>query len=253
VNIDKQDGLKRALLNDFATRCFRDTADQDYIVARLSYRAGLFPQFHWQALQALEKYLKAILLYNRIKAKRIKHDLGKALNKCKELPFELSYSEVTKEFIDHVDTFGRYRYLESSYFINGPKLVQLDKAVWDIRRYCRVLNYEVTLPSGKVVNMLEHELEEIRQSENRPAQEFRIMSGLLEQIVDNKKHLARTALIWQNGFFGKKNRRFVKAHRHFHATNAPLSLHPEVLDEAIKYVLIPQDVVDAYRLEKSGE
>jgi len=64
----------KPLLNDFATRSFRDVADQDYIAARLSYRHGLIPQFHWQALQALEKYIKAILLYNRIKAKDINHD-----------------------------------------------------------------------------------------------------------------------------------------------------------------------------------
>jgi hypothetical protein len=45
------------LLNDFAKRCFRDVADHDYILARLAYRSGLFPQFHWCALQAIEKYL----------------------------------------------------------------------------------------------------------------------------------------------------------------------------------------------------
>jgi hypothetical protein len=57
-----------AKLNSFATRSFPDIADQDYISARLSYRSNLVPQFHWQSLQALEKYFKAIFLYNRIKA-----------------------------------------------------------------------------------------------------------------------------------------------------------------------------------------
>ena len=52
-------------LINFANRCFRNIADKDYIAARLCYRNGLVPQFHWQALQAIEKYLKAILLINR--------------------------------------------------------------------------------------------------------------------------------------------------------------------------------------------
>jgi hypothetical protein len=34
------------LLNDFATRSFRDTAYQDYISARMCYRAALVEQFH---------------------------------------------------------------------------------------------------------------------------------------------------------------------------------------------------------------
>ncbi len=56
------------LLNDFAIRSFRETADCDYIAARLSFRAGLVPQFLWQSLQAIEKYLKCILVLNRIRA-----------------------------------------------------------------------------------------------------------------------------------------------------------------------------------------
>ena len=47
---------EKILLNDFATRSFREIADQDYIAARLSYRHGLYPQFHWQSLQAIEKH-----------------------------------------------------------------------------------------------------------------------------------------------------------------------------------------------------
>src|SRR5688572_4958760 len=63
------DALARsALLNNFAVRSFRDVADGDYIAARLSFRSQLIPQFLWQSLQAIEKYLKCILVLNRIKA-----------------------------------------------------------------------------------------------------------------------------------------------------------------------------------------
>lgn len=235
------------LLNDFATRSFRDVADQDYIAARLSYRHGLIPQFHWQALQALEKYLKAILLYNRIKAKDINHDLTKALKHTEKLPFNLNLSSSTEEFIEHIDNFGRFRYLETSYFTHGPKLVQLDKAVWEIRRYCRTLNYELTLPDGSTKNMLELEIEKIENSTNHSPHKFRLIGGALERILDKKDNTSRSALIWQNSFFSGKTRKFVKSPAHFNAVNAPLYLHPELLDEVLKYVFIPKDVVNAYR------
>lgn len=235
------------LLNNFATRSFRDVADQDYIAARLSYRHGLIPQFHWQALQALEKYLKAILLYNRIKAKDINHDLTRALKYAEKLPFSLNLSASTEELIKHIDNFGRFRYLETSYFTHGPKLVQLDRAVWEIRRYCRTLSYELTLPDGSTKNMLELEIKKIENSTNHSPHKFRIIGGALEKILDKKDHTSRSALIWQNGFFSGKARRFVRSPAHFNSVNAPLYLHPEILDEVLKYVFIPREVVNAYR------
>lgn len=75
-----------ARLNSFASRCFRDVADRDYISARMCYRAGLISQFHWAALQAFEKYYKAILLYNRIKAKNVRHDLSLAQKHAEKAP-----------------------------------------------------------------------------------------------------------------------------------------------------------------------
>lgn len=80
-----------AYLNDFATRSFRDIADQDYIMARAAYRATLYPQFLWSGLQAIEKYLKAILLYNRIPQPKgkdlLRHDLARALELTKQARF----------------------------------------------------------------------------------------------------------------------------------------------------------------------
>ncbi|EAZ97166.1 HEPN domain-containing protein [Marinobacter sp. ELB17] len=213
---------KRILINDFATRSFRDVADQDYIAARLSYRHGLYSQFHWQSLQALEKYLKAILLYNRVKAKDINHDLDKAIKYTRKLPFLLKRSPITDEFIKHVSDFGRFRYLESSYFIKGPKLAELDEAVWEIRRYCKVLDHEVTLPSGKVANMLSRELDAIEASDQHPPQKFKLIGGLLEKILDKREHTSRSALIWQNLFFGNSIRKQVRMHSALYAVNAPL-------------------------------
>lgn len=235
-----------ALLNNFAVRCFRDVADHDYISARLAYRAGLFQQFHWSSLQAVEKYLKAILLFNRIKAKNLKHDLDKALQKTTELPFEFKISDVSREFIKHIDQFGRFRYLEISYYLYGPKLLELDHTVWDIRRYCKTLNYDLILSDGRTKNMLEMELKGIEKSREHKPKNFPIPAGALERIIENKNHPARSALIWQNLYFSKRSRKNVRMSEHMHATNSPFYLHPEMLYEVEKYVLIPGDVIKAY-------
>lgn len=236
-----------ALLNDFATRSFRDTADHDYISARLCYRHGLVEQFHWQSLQALEKYLKAILLYNRVVADKVGHDLSKAMEKAKECPFKFDFSESTYKFIRHIDTFGRFRYLESFYFIHGAKLFELDRAVWEIRRFCRVLNHEKSRPGGETTSMLEFELLRIKQSREKSPQAFSIPGGELEKILSKKNHLARSALIWQNLYFGTGRRKKARQPTHSQSKNAPLTLHPEILDEVRRYVFLPKEVIEAYR------
>lgn len=65
-------------VNSFALRAFRDTADRDYIHARMAYRADLLPQFHWSSLHSLEKYAKCIAILVRIPKPNspIKQDLG---------------------------------------------------------------------------------------------------------------------------------------------------------------------------------
>jgi HEPN domain-containing protein len=240
--------MQKALLNDFAIRSFRDTADQDYIAARLAYCSELVTQFHWSALQALEKYLKGILLLNRIRAVKVGHDLAAALERTKELPFSIEMSQSTKELVEHLDTFGRFRYLEASYFILGPKLLELDRAVWEVRRYCRVLDYEVPMPDGTSRAMLPLELAGIAQSAKAP-HKHQILGGFLEKVLAKKKHPAREALVWQNAFFATRRRRRVRVRMAFHATNSPLTLNPDLLDEVLKYVFLPKDVITAYREE----
>jgi hypothetical protein len=73
-----------ALVNDFAVRSFRDIGDGDYIAARMACRAALVTQFLWASQQTVEKYLKCILLLNRLEAKKVRHDLRKALRKIKD-------------------------------------------------------------------------------------------------------------------------------------------------------------------------
>lgn len=244
---------KEVLLNDFAIRSFRDVADYDYICARMAARSTLIPQFLWLALQALEKYLKCILLLNRIPAKQVRHDVGLGLLLArKHAPFEIRLSKGSEDLIAHLDTYGRFRYLETPFYVLGLELPQLDRTVWEIRRYCTVINYSITLNDGSTKNKLDLEVQKIENSEKNPPQHFKLFGGCLEKIIDDKKHPAREPLVWQNLYYGRRPKKSIRLSRFSHSTNSPLSLHPEILDEVLQYVFLPKEVVQAYRSQQTA-
>ncbi len=232
-------------LNSFAIRSFRDVADHDYIAARLAYRAQLVSQFLWLALQAIEKYTKCILLLNRINSKNVGHNLSKGLTLIdSNTPFSLRLSESSRDLIEHLDKFGRFRYLEIPFYVQGMELPKLDLCVWELRRYCRVLDYDL---SGR--NMLGPELRHIEDAENQPRQYFKLMGGQLEKIIKDHESPSRPGLIWQNLCFGEAPRKLVRPPNYMQSTNSPLSLQPEVLEEVLKYVFLPKEVIELYRKE----
>jgi HEPN domain-containing protein len=235
------------LINNFAIRSFREIADQDYIAARLSYRAQLVPQFLWQGLQALEKYLKCVLVLNRVKAKN-GHDLNELLEAWKKAgKFEIRISEESIKFIAYLDKYARFRYYETPYYTRGYELTSLDRAVWEVRRYARVLDYKLKDLNGQEVDLLSLELEANERAERQSPQDCRLIGGILEKIIDTPDHPSRQGLIWCNLYFGKSKRKIVSYRNFSSAGNSPLSLHPEILDEVIKYVFLPKDVIEAYR------
>ncbi len=240
-------------LNNFASRCFRDVADRDYISARMCYRAGLISQFQWSALQAFEKYFKALLLYNRIEAKHVKHDLAEAQKLAAKAPFKIRLSDRSLKLLDHLNEYGRFRYLETSYFINGPKLIELDKAVWELRRYCRVMNY-VSYPLNAAPKpMLALEIEHNEMAEKHPPQKFHIIDGALEAILRKQSDPARAPLIWQNGFYGSSRRKRVTVPIFSYAENSPLLMYPEILDYVLKYIHIPKYIAEAYQAAQANQ
>jgi hypothetical protein len=241
-----------AYLNDFATRCFRDTADQDYIMARSAYRAELDAQFLWSGLQAIEKYIKAILLYNRIpqpqKQRKLGHDLERGLKELEKLPFKMNVSEPTHEIIDHLDTYGRFRYLDTPFHVQGSDLLKLDQAVWEIRLYCRVLDHQLK-GGGETIEMLPHNLAAIERVMKARGPTREAESGLMGEILSKKDHPARLMLVWKNLFFNRHNRRTIQWRTRMRSVNSPLSLRPELLHEVRKYVWLPGEVVRAYEAD----
>jgi hypothetical protein len=245
------------LLNDFAIRSFRDTADRDYIHARLAYRARLVPQFQWSALHCLEKYAKGILLLNRIPAKRVKHEVSSALQLLSAHgKFEVDLSPDSLKFIERLESGAEFRYFEVSYANARFDISRLDLAVSEIRRYCQVLDFNIRMESGPR-NLLQSMIARIRHSAEAAPRETCILSGWLEKIINDKNHPARAALIWQNPYFGSSNRRSISLHGYVEAGNSPLYMHPEILEEVLKYVYLPPRIVKEWRDElqsqKTGE
>ena len=234
-----------AYLNDFAFRSFRDTADLDYISARLAYRHQLWPQFLWSSQQAVEKYLKCILLINRVPAKNLGHSLERAVHLLQKIPFEVRLQEGSKKFIEYLDTYGRFRYFETPYDVTSVALPKLDRLVWELRRYCIVIDYTVEA-EGKSTSRLSIELQTIENAEKKPGQQFKV-AGKLGEIINSRNHPARQALIWSNLYFGKRNKKKISVSGNFHASNSPLSMRPWMIDAVLKYVYFPKDVAEAYR------
>lgn len=234
------------LINDFATRSFRDSADGDYLAARLAYQHQLFAQFLWLAHQALEKYLKCILLQNRIVAKDVSHDLMIALKRLEAHErFPVRVTDATREFIEYLDDQGQTRYLLGSYYVTGPGVLRLDHAVWEVRRFAEAHDFYVKGPKG-LLSLLDAGRRKIERSDQQPRCKFPGVGGLLEKILADRKHPARATLIWQNPCYGR-SRKTVRPRSAFHIVNAPLWLHPEILDDVRQFVHIPKEAAVAYQ------
>jgi len=230
---------REVLLNEFALQCFRDVADADYIAARMAYRAELLIQAYWSSQQALEKYLKGILLFRRIPMTKRTHSLKKLLRTL-EQKFPLGLSKDTRDFIGFIESWDVDRYFIYPFGSEGLELVQLDKAVWDVRRYCTPVDSRVS-PKGTPLADLELEL--IEGAWDDSPQKFRSASpGVLEKVLGDVKNAARQALVWKNLYFGRTERRSIKLKQTWSSSNSPLALYPEIIKEVKDYVFLPNGV-----------
>jgi len=226
------------LTNDFANRSFRDVADQDYIAARLSHRANLREPFLWSALQAMEKYFKAILLYNGLSAKKLGHDLNKALKRIEGISdIGLSIPSEARSFIDYLNVYGANRYLEFSTHLKPHALVELDRTVWHVRKYCFYMRTTTVRPNGTVFDWLPSTVKRINSKENEEyPHKYKIRRGFLEEAI-RKDTVQAQYLIYHNFYYGRTKKRKIKNYKNYmSSTNPTLSLHPEVFDELDKVV-----------------
>ena len=236
---------EHAKVNQFAIRCFRDTGDADYIAARLAMRARLAIPFLWSAEQAIEKYLKCILMLNRQTTKKLVHDIDAALTKINgTLPFAIRLSQDEQEVFDHIAQCYGDRYLTISLSLDDIEVIKLDRLVWRLRQYCRPLDvrHYADTPSNHV--LLER-VSEIEAGLSKHPKYGRIEGGFLEKVLEDRTHPAHTALVWQNLQFSLSNRKHLLFKDNWQAINAPLWLNPELADEAAKWMTISPVVLDA--------
>jgi len=197
-------------LDDYADRSLRDMADRDYVVARMCFRLGLDQHFLWLGHQALEKYLKAILLYNRIDSRRLGHDLRKCLAAARSIPdLPIEVPDDVAEFLGYLDDEGQCRYFEFPYVIIPYALGKLDCSVWILRRYCRQLRTNEGSKAEMAVH-LQAELDRIRaRGESDSVRAHWIHTGYLEKVLGETDSDLRQQLVWKNPYYGSRRRRSI--------------------------------------------
>jgi hypothetical protein len=147
-----------AIKNEFISTSYVDIADMDYLKARLAYKYNL--QYMWDSLQCIEKYIKAILLYNDYSTIKVGHKINEGIELISIIPnLNININKEDKAFIEYLCSYGniesRYNQIPNRSY-NGVKsfkdfddngyfnylkidcnfLNRLDSLVWNIRRYC---------------------------------------------------------------------------------------------------------------------
>lgn len=245
-------GKLQVALNAWAREAFRDQADQDYIAARDIYRLEFREQFLWSGLQAIEKHLKAILLYNGVssryknwpatKGPEFNHDIAGLLKAVGAVPeIEFSYPDSVAQFVDYLNRLGTNRYYDRSTYTVGDELHKLDEAVWHIRRYCQNLHFEVDDPVTGTRDVVAEQAAWLNSSEllEKPWQ-FRLRGGLLERILCGGSSRARDALVWKNLYYGSRGKNEVAYPALTGSANPPnvrpWASDPKLRSELEKYV-----------------
>jgi HEPN domain-containing protein len=238
----KLDIQQQGALNEYATRVFRNEADKDYIGARIAHRFEFDQQFLWSAEQAIEKYFKAILLYNATSAKGMGHDLKKTLKTIRSIQdFDSGLPQHVTDFIEYLDDYGPNRYLEFPSHVRTYSLLELDRAVWFIRRYCYYMGGEIKKHEGTAIDRRTAHLARLNALtvEDDPRQ-CRIFGGYLEKVLDENLASAQF-LRWKNFFFGPVFRKRIANFRaRFSAVNPPQDMHQEWLDVLERFVDFPR-------------
>jgi HEPN domain-containing protein len=247
---------EQALINDFVENSFRDCADKDYIAARVCHRHGLYAQFLWLSLQCLEKYLKAILIYNKKSAKQIAksgHSVLDAYRKVLEIPdIDFDFPNDVLKFIEYLDNQGPNRYFEYDYVTYGDELFRLDRTVWHVRRYCFYLRTMIKNSTGEILNQFPYNIEKIQGSYTlKHPNKYRI-GGFLEEVLAKQSSL-REQLVWKNFYYGTYKKKIIKNYKVTKVYGKPTHfLYPEIFPVLNKLVQFSSEVKEYFNdLNKS--
>lgn len=188
-------------INAAAYQYFRDVADGDYIMARSAYFMLLVPQFFHSAQQAIEKYMKCILVLRRVDTQPFGHDLEALLNRIDEFQ-NIFISETSRKLILEVNRV-KLKYFETSYCIFGYECAMFDKSVWELRRYCADSNY-ISDADKAFLDLDLNNKDTITRIVQRAVtgKDLLFSGGKLEKILSNPEDPSRKNLTSDNAFFG---------------------------------------------------
>lgn len=173
-------------------------------------------QFLWSALQALEKYFKAILLFNGLssrwpsnngerKVKEFNHDISRLRN---EIASKITYFDLdipNEEFFAYIAKYGSNRYFTRSSYVRADSLDQLDEIVWHVRRYCQHVMSQDLIGEDFIDGLCASYVNYISQ---QTPNTFSLQNGELEKIILlPRSNEARKTLLWQNRWYGKRKRK----------------------------------------------
>jgi len=200
--------------NEFIYSSFRDVADCDYINARVLHRLKLFDQFSWAALQAIEKYLKTIILIYNGNTKDIKHDLIKGLNRVESITdINWDFDDDIRKFLEYLTIYGGDRYFTFPWGTKGNELFILDYSVWKIRRYCKDLYWMKIYQAQKGILLYDYYIKLIQSKKCiEKANKFNLdPRGYLERVLKTKRfRKQREQLVYKNAYYGSYKKHKIK-------------------------------------------
>jgi HEPN domain-containing protein len=225
------DQKTREKYSSWVSDTFRRSADEYYLAARVLYRAQLDHPFSWCALQAIEKYLKGILLFHLEDVRSYRHDALKAFRRVRRLAgLRFDPPDAVEDFVDYLTFYGADRYLEHSWESDGNELFVLDHSVWQIRRFCRDF---LVMPGDAArypSEERERRLAETWRADTSRPTDFRLEGGWLEQLIEGPTSEQSEALVWKNPCYGRLQRTRLSNYPSRPGWRKPLHLmFPEIL------------------------
>lgn len=228
----------------------RDTADRDYITARIANRLGLYQSSAWSGLQAVEKYLKAILLHSNRSVKKYRsHDLPELLQEVRQLPrIGFSLPSDSAEFLQYLNDQGSNRYSDVPTYVEGLELFKLDRLVWHLRRYCQdfllLPGDEARYPGESAARLAAIPSER----SSATLRIFQVSRGYLEGVVADAKNELRAHLVWKNRYYGVRRKGTIRFRHRFAFSRPAHVARPEILLSVLEpLVFFPKDVLQALR------
>jgi len=234
----------RGKRNEFIYHSFRDVADCDYITARTLHRLKLFNQFSWSALQAIEKYLKTILLIYDRNTKQIGHKLTEGLIQVENITdINWDFDVKIRKFIEYSTIFGGDRYFTFPWGTEGNELFILDYTVWKIRRYCQDLQWMKILQAQQGISIYDDYIKQIQSQKCfEKSNKFRLLhKGYLERVLDTKRfQKQREQLVYKNFYYGSYKKRKIIFARTIRMATPSHFYFPEIYSWVLEHVKLSE-------------